>query len=508
MNKMAQAWHSVKSLAMRWSRTSSWFSVLLGSTDQDYRAMAGDGRTNAAVMACVRWVQRALPEAPLIVMQRDRKGDLSPVPEHGLQTLLENPNPHYSGLHLISAIVADLMLTGNAYIRKVRAGGERGRVVQLWWIPSTLIEPMWPDNDPSVYISHYEYQVEGNIDSIDPANIIHIRQGFDPNNVRKGLSDLAALYREIATDNEAANWTASMVRNVTPPGVVISPGKDVSLTPEDAEQIKGEFSQKFGGDRKGTALVLSAEANVQVLSFSPEQMNLRDIRNVPEERITAVFGIPAAVVGLGTGLEQTKVGATLDAMERQAYKSCLIPMQRLIVSELQMQLIPDFGEVSRLRVMFDLDQVSVLQEDQNALHERARADLLAGGITLNQFLTAIGEEPLTGPEGDVRYIPSTVTVTETTKLLEVPEPAPADEPAPRALAAAGARNGHAKAAVLVDATGFGPALVLSEDDLDRLSKVGPADLDSAEEFWRRAVDGSGLEDLIDARPDEGDADGE
>jgi hypothetical protein len=154
----------------------------------------------------------------------------------------------------------------------------------------------------------------------------------------------------------------------------------------------------------------------------------------------------------------------------------------------------------------------VLQDDQNALHERARADLLAGGITLNQFLETIGEDPLTGPEGDVRYMPTTITVTPPDRLIP-PEPqempAEGDEPAPlpaadeqRALAAAGARNGHAKAAIVDDPTSLGPALVLANDDLDRLSRVGPDDLDAATRWWKQAVDGTGLEELVNADPAE------
>lgn len=69
-----------------------------------------------------------------------------------LQQLLERPNPFYSGRHLWSATLADLMLSGYAYWRKVGSAG--GRTVQLWWIPSTLLEPKWPD-DGLTYISHY-----------------------------------------------------------------------------------------------------------------------------------------------------------------------------------------------------------------------------------------------------------------------------------------------------------------------------------------------------------------
>jgi HK97 family phage portal protein len=509
MNALTRLLGSFKAMTrMQWSRTSSWFSMLLGSTTFDYRASAGDGRSNAAVMSCVRWAMRTLPEAPIQIVTRNQQGELKPVPEHALQLLLETPNPFYSGLHLLSAVVADLMLTGNAYIIKVRSGA--GRVVQLWWAPASVMEPMWPDNDPGIFISHYEYQVEGNVIMIPPADVIHFRDpSFDPNNTRKGLSPLAALYREIATDNEGANWTGSLLRNGAVPGVVISPEGDADPSQEDLEKVKDDFMARFGGDERGKPMVMKGPTKVQVLSFNPEEMNLRELRIIPEERITAVLGIPAIVVGLGAGLQRSTFANFAEAREA-AYESFVIPMQRVLASTLQAQLVPDFGDGSRLRVQFDLSAVRVLQDDQNALHERARADLLAGLLTLNQALEAVGEDPLTGPEGDVRYMPTTITVTPPDRLIP-PEPQPQDalptpqdgESPPEAApepqkALVGAANGHHKAA----AADLGPALMLSEDDLDRLSRVGPDDLDAATRWWKQAVDGTGLEELVNADPAE------
>jgi len=444
VNVITRALASFKAMTtMRFSRTSSWFSMLLGSTQFDYRAAAGDGRTNAAVMACVRFVQRALPEAPLTVYTVNRDGELQPAPDHALQQRLDRPNPYYSGLHLVGALAADLMLNGNAYVVKRRTGDRR--VGELWWVPSSLIEPVWPD-DGSAFISHYDYRVEGDVIRLDQADVVHIRQGFDPQNIRKGLSDLTSLYREIATDNEAANWTGALLRNGAVPGVVISPEGDVSPSQEDLEKVKDDFAQRFGGDQRGKPLVMRGPTKVQVLSFNPSEMNLSAIRAIPEERITAVFGIPAAVVGLGTGLENTKVGATMSEMREQAYESCLIPLQRLIAAELQMQLVPDFGDPARLKVQFDLSNVRVLQDDQNALHGRARADLGAGMLTLNQALAMIGADPVEGEAGDVRYVPNTVTVKTLDTLIPEAPPAELDAPTPlRALPAggAGAQDGAA-----------------------------------------------------------------
>lgn len=407
----------VKGFVMQWASRARWGFLSLGGTVFDYAASAGDGRGNAAVMACVRWIQRALPEAPVLVTMRDRSGEMTPQHDHALAQLLDRPNPYYSGLHLWAATVADLTLSGNAYWLKVRSGANR--VVELWWIPSTMIEPWWP-TDGTTFIERYDYSVDGRPIAIDPADVVHFRDGFDPNNIRKGLSPIGSLLREIATDNEAANFTASLLRNMGVPGVVISPETGTTATEGQMEEAKAKFSQKFGGDHRGEPLVMRGPTRVTVLSFNPEQMNLKGMRRVPEERISALIGIPAAVVGLGVGLEQTKVGATMGEMREQAYESCLIPLQRLLAAEMQTQLVPDFGNPVTLRVAFDLTQVRVLQQDENDLHKRLREDLLAGGIYVNEFRARLGYDPL--PDGDVLYLPSTVQPIDPADLLAVPEP--------------------------------------------------------------------------------------
>lgn len=411
---------------MYFGRGGTRWSVGLGSTEYDYRASVGDSRGNAAVMACVRWACRTFPEAPTVVETRVAKG-WAQSDEHPLLSLLARPNPYYSGLHLWSATLADWMLSGNAYWFKRRNGV--GRPVELWWFPSTIVEPKWGDNGRE-FIGWYDYTVEGQVYQLDPADVVHFRDGFDPANIRKGLSPLAALLREIATDNEAANWTASMLRNVGVPSVVLSPDGDYDATQEQAEESRDRWVARTTGDRRGGPIFMSGRTKVSVLSFSPEQMQMRDQRRIPEERVSAIFGTPAVVVGLGAGLDRSTYSNMAEAREA-AYESFLIPSQRLFAAELNGQLVPDFGDSTRLRVGFDLSKVRVLQDDQNALHERARGDLAGGLITLNQAREMIAQEPLPGKDGEVYYIPTGVTVTPADDLLP-PEP----DPVPAALAPA------------------------------------------------------------------------
>ena len=364
---------------------SSW--MLLNRTKINY-AREVDASANSIVISCVRWVQRVFTEAPPIVERwvNDRQEWEQHMREEVLD-LLERPNGFYNGATLWKATVADLLLTGSAYWVKVRSAS--GRVVQLWWAPESLMSPKADPNDPTVFISHYEYTVDGTPVLLRDADVVQFRDGIDPANPRKGLSAMKSLMREIFTDDEAANMTASLLRNMGVPGVIISPKGD-RIGSEAAERVKEVYKQKFSGDLKGEVMVMEGATEIQQFGFSPEQMQMRALRGIPEERITAVLGVNAAVVGLGAGLATTKVGATLREYREEAFESTIIPMYRELGSELTHQLLGDFEGGQDARIVFDLAKVRVLQDDENKRAERVRGLVTDGLLTVAEGRRSLG----------------------------------------------------------------------------------------------------------------------
>lgn len=363
----------------------SW--TLLNRSDLNY---AGLVRPDASsiVLACVRWVQRTFTEAPPILelWVADRE-DWEQHQRDQLLDLLGKPNTYYGGATLWKATVADLMLSGTAYWIKVRSSS--GRVVQLWWAAASMMEPMPDERDDTVFISYYRYSPGvGAPQKLRVEDVIQFRDGIDPFNPRKGLSPMKSLFREIFTDDEAANMTASLLKNMGIPGVVISPEQG-TIGQAAAEQIKAKFKQDFTGDNKGEPLVMEGSTKIQTFGFSPEQMQLRSLRGIPEERITAVLGVNAAVVGLGAGLATTKVGATLREYREEAFESTIIPMYREMAAELTHQLLPDFKN-DGWRVQFDLSKIRVLQDDENKRAERLGKMLDSGGITVAEYRRGLG----------------------------------------------------------------------------------------------------------------------
>lgn len=360
----------------------------------DYRAEAGDPATNAIVMACVGWIVSTFPEAPLQVQRR--QGDtLTVVPAHPLVALTEMPNPYYSGQDLWDAMLTDFNISGNGFwLAPLNSGG---RAAELWYEPSFSIRPL---STAEEFISGWQvYRTNRGWLDLDPAavRVIHFRDGIDPHDPRLGLSDLAAAFREMYTDNEAARYTATLLRNRGVPGVVISPKDNDAIV--DAAGVKRAYQENFTGDNRGGVMVTSGPMEVSKLDFSPAEMDLGALRTIPEERISALLGVPAIVAGLGAGLDSATYSNFKQA-ERKGWTGNIIPAHRRFAAALQVQLLPLCGDPASERVGFDHSQVAALQEDQDSLYTRMATGYNAGFIKRNEARQATGW-PTDDPADDV-----------------------------------------------------------------------------------------------------------
>jgi len=404
--------------------TATFFGGLFRRTRFDYRKEVGDYLDSSVVMAPVQWVQRALPEGELKVQRKNKGGDIDDLPDHLMLALIQNPNPYYGDIVLWWGYVLSMILDGNAYWMIVR--NSMGRPVQLWYVPHWMLEPKWP-TDGNEFISHYLYTPGGGAGQmeIDPADVIHFRHGINPRNPRKGLSPIEPALREIFSDLEISNFVAALLRNMGVPGMVISPKGGTMPTPADVDATKAYVQSQFSGDGRGRALVLGAPTEVSQFGFNPSQMSVNDGRDVAEERVCALIGIPAAVVGFGAGLQQTKVGATMEAMSKQAWENGVIPLGKLAADELKRSLLPQFGSAAGLNVIFDVSKVPAMQEDQDKKVERWTKVLDSGAITVYQYRQELGMDADDSHRFYLRKI----------SVIEVPEngerPTPAAEPKDR-----------------------------------------------------------------------------
>tara|TARA_R100000808_G_scaffold9064_3_gene25197 strand:- start:3153 stop:4568 length:1416 start_codon:yes stop_codon:yes gene_type:complete len=408
--------------------------TLLPQTRVNYQSSYSDESAllrNSIVGGCVNWMARTFPEADLSVRRYDETTQqVVAVPDHPLRVLLNRPNPHFSGRLLRMAICTDFIVTGNAYAIKVRSAD--GTVVQLWWAPSSTLTPAttsrqhqrgYGSDEDNAFISHYDYSVgsSGASTQIPVEDVIHFRFGISPDDTKLGRSPLASVFRELFTDDEAANFTAALLRNSAIPGVVLAPGEGVgAVNEEDLNQIRDRWSDQFGSDNRGRLMVMRGATKVTTVSFSPQEMNLRELRRIPEERVSGALGVPAIVAGLGAGLDRSTFANMAEARE-MAWESGLIPIQSLIADDLSSQLLPDFDDDQTAEVYFDYSSVRVLQADATDMARRWR-ELVEGSIAKRSEARAALNLPVE-PGDDVYLMPM--------NLIEIggdaPPPAPEDD---------------------------------------------------------------------------------
>jgi HK97 family phage portal protein len=393
-------------------------TIFLARTRIDYASEIGDPATNSIVGAVVGWIARNLPEAPIRLVREDTTEIAYPPAATGpgaMLRLLKNPNPYYSGNLLWRASLVDYYCRGDAYWIKGRAPGSR-RVTSLWWVPANMMSAKWPEDRDDIFIGWYEYRVDGIRYAVPPGDVVHFRHGINPRNVRQGISPLASLTREIFTDEEASNFTASLLRNLGVPGVVIAPANTTGPGGrQDPETVKTKFMEKFGGDKRGEPLVLTSPTDVKVLSFNPQEMELRQLRRIPEERISAVLGVPAGVAQLGAGLDRntfTNYGEGNVA----AYTQGVIPTQGDLAAVLELQLLPEFtgGEaLAEIDVWFDWTKVAAMQAAADAVWRRFEGAATKGLVMRSQFKRAVGLDVEQGD--DVYVVPNNYTFVEADK---------------------------------------------------------------------------------------------
>lgn len=369
------------------------YNSTAGFWETDSLKEIGDGTGNSAVVACLNVLATSFAEPALQVVKRDQVfGDREVDYKHPLAELYRRPNEFMSSSLLSHYIVISLNAHGDAFIFKNRNAS--GKVVQLVPLMPNLVSVR---GNTEKLITHYEYyahsknELAGEPVRIDPKDIIHIRQGIDSNDHRRGHAPLKSILRELIGDEAAGQYASAILTNLAVPGVVLSPRNDAMGGPtrEEAEAIAQSYKQKFGGANRGAPMVLSGAMSVEVVSFSPDQMKLQELRRLPEERVSAVLGVPAILAGLGAGLDAATYNNTAELREFFTEQK-LVPMWKTVANELTHQLlIPDFGD-SQMMCDYDIQNVRALQTDMDELYKRVNMGVSGGWITIGEARKVVG----------------------------------------------------------------------------------------------------------------------
>lgn len=345
---------------------------------------------SSVVMACVNAIVAGFKQAPPRIYKTGVDGVKIALPEHRLIKLLRRPNPYYSRAKLLGAALTSYLVKGNGYIYKEKANEGVGATQALYYIPHFNMTPR-RDIQGSSFISHYEYNVNGKTFRLRPDQVIHLRFDLDSYNTLLGRSPLQPVLSTIYSDEEADKFTSALLRNTAIAGTVIAPDTEkVKVKPADAEAIKENFKRKFGGDKRGETMVLSFAAKVYQMGFSPEQLQMKDARRLPEERVSAQYRIAASFAGLGAGLDRSTF-SNYEQAEKKSYETGIVPLWDEWGEDFTIALTDEFfaGDES-YGVEFDYSKVKALSENADAVEKRSSHIWMLGGMDLAEYRQANG----------------------------------------------------------------------------------------------------------------------
>jgi hypothetical protein len=130
--------------------------------------------------------------------------------------------------------------------------------------------------------------------------------------------------------------------------------------------------------------------NVERLAFSPKDLDIGALRRIPEERVSAVLGVPAILAGLGAGLERATYNNTSELREFFTEQK-LIPLWRMVAEELTQQvLLPDFMSNQAVSAEYDFSSVRALQADEKDMYDKLNVGVQGGWITVAEARKQVG----------------------------------------------------------------------------------------------------------------------
>lgn len=391
-----------------WMRTA-WMDVA-------FRNLVQDGyKDNSAVFACIRALSFSFPEPQLTVYQMGDDGAQPVKTAHPLQQLIRRPNPDMGEAELMQFVITYCSIGGNIYLWKQRNRG--GKTIALWPFHDGDMKPIPGHTTDEGVVGGYEFDPgDGNKIILPKQDVIHWKWMVDPKQPWRGMGAVEAAARDISSDSESTRYAYALLKNDAVPRVAVTlrEGED-DLTEAKANRLRAQWKKKYGGESRGEIAFLQAGMTIQKLGLTMQELDLGEIKNIPESRICAAFGVPPVIAGLNVGLKRSDYG---DGQARKSFtETTLAALWRSFSSEMTNGLAGEYGD--DLALIFDLSQVRALQENINELWTRINTAVSGGYITRAEARRSLGFT--TGPEDEV-YRES---LTASWEKPGAPDPTPA-----------------------------------------------------------------------------------
>lgn len=296
------------------STVLKWLGVPIALTDGDFwSAFAAGGGTNgkavsvdsalqlSTVWACVRLISETISTLPLGFYEKMPDGSRRAATDHHLYEILHNqPNAEMTAAQFWQAVIASMLLWGNAYIEKAKIGT---RVVALnFLLPQRMSKRRMSDGS-----MQYKYKDMDGMERVIPEDDLINIPAFTLDGIN-GLTPMAYGAKVFGSAAATEEASAKVFTTGMRAAGILKMGSTVT-DKEQRETLRIRLNQfTAGGANASSVMVLENGTDFQQLSINPHDSEMILSRQHGVEEICRWFMTPPSMVGHGTAVSNWGTG--------------------------------------------------------------------------------------------------------------------------------------------------------------------------------------------------------
>lgn len=373
-----------------------WGQFLGGQSSSGKRVTVDNAMQLSAVWSCVRIISTSVAGLPMGVYQREADGGRKDARDTLLYDIVHtSPNEDMTAFQFWQAMVAAMLLRGNAFAEIMRIGS---RIVALDFLLPSRVDM---DLDDDGRITYWYRPRKGARRQIERQDMLHI-PAFSLDG-RVGLSAIrygADVFGAAMSADDAANGT---FKNGLLPTVAFK--VDRVLNPDQREEFRDYVKQVSGALNSGRSPVLEKGITPESIGINPVDAQLLESRGYSVEEVCRWFGVPPWMVGKtdsgsnwGTGLEQQmiafltfSISSITNQIQQCVNKRLLTPVERRsYYAEFSLEAFLKADSAGRSAWYSQMTQNGIMTRDECRVKENLpRHGGNAGVLTVQTNLTPI-----------------------------------------------------------------------------------------------------------------------
>lgn len=366
--------------------TGSTSTILSRSKPVGYTTTRGAdhvGKTSVIASCVGEWIDH-YTQAPFIV----RDPDGNPVYDSPVLDLLQHPGRMLGESWLDEREFKALKLfyqltTGTAY--GLIEQGKRGDAIGISLYPHGI---MVPESSREKRLWRYRLTVNGKTDYFEPEQVIRFPWSVrDPDNPIVGVSPLQSCFNDAESYSEVSLFVREFLQNGAFPGTLVV-AKNGFPDEETRKANKTEFQETFGSGNRGAVGFFTGDLDIKAFAHGLKDLDLTALRDTPEAAICAAFRVPAELIGVKVGLENSAYSNKREARYHFA-TGRVASMWEADAQALTATLLPLMG-YEGYSVAFDTTGLAFMQEDADKRYTRAKEAFVSNLITRDEARAEMG----------------------------------------------------------------------------------------------------------------------